>query len=212
MITFLLLSAFSTFGVHYKHNAQRCFLLIFSFVIFYFHIAEYFSIKSLERLWWGLIGLGIFEGIVGSYRVLFLGEYRAIGTFYNPNHLAGFLACLLMLLFARLVFNPSFRKSLVFKILIIILLGVAIFLTRSRGGFFALLGGGIGFLFLIRSKKKGILPFDRGPHSSGHHPKSIDKKDHSSSHRRCVCIQSMVNVEKRLFDVQRSSDIGRRDR
>ena len=51
VICFVLFSAFSTFTVSYKHNAQSCFILIISFVVFYFHILGYFSIKDLEKLW-----------------------------------------------------------------------------------------------------------------------------------------------------------------
>ena len=154
MIAFVILAAISTFRVHYQHNAQRCFFLILAFAIFYFHIAEDFSIKDFERLWWGMIGLGIIESVIVLYQFIFLNQSRPPGTFYNPNHLACFLACLFMFIIARLVFNPFFRRFFIFKILIIVFLGIGILMTQSRGGFFALFGGGIGFLLLIKSKKR----------------------------------------------------------
>jgi O-antigen ligase len=157
VICFVLLAAFSTFMVSYKHNAQSCFLLIVSFAIFYFHISEYFSKTGLELLCWALIGLGIFESIIGFYQAIFLEQSRITGTFYNPNHLSGFFACLSMLLFARLVFNPSFRKYLGFKVLIILFMMSAFLLTRSRGGLLALIGGSACFIFLINAKKKAFF-------------------------------------------------------
>jgi len=154
MILFPILAAFSTFSVHYKHHAQSVLLLVLSFSIIYFCLAEFFSVHDLERLWWGFIGLGIFESMVGLYQFVFQNEYRVPGTFYNPNHLAGFLACLLMVLLARLALNPSFRRHIPFKILTIILFGAVILLTRSRGALLALTGGFFGLLCFTPSKKR----------------------------------------------------------
>ncbi|MGA1840019.1 MAG: O-antigen ligase family protein [bacterium] len=153
VISFVILSAFSTFMVSYGHNAQSCFLLVVSFAIFYFHISGYFSIKNIEKLLWALIGLGILESAIGFYQAFFLSHTRITGTFYNSNHLASFLACLSMFLFARMIFNRPFRKKYVLKIIIILFLVSALFLTRSRGGILALIGGGIGFIPLINKKK-----------------------------------------------------------
>ncbi|MBN2374454.1 O-antigen ligase family protein [bacterium] len=153
---FALLCALSTFINPYKHGAQGAFILVFSFVIFYFHLAGYFTIRAIDLLLLGLTGLGVFESIVGFYQAIFLGESRIAGTFYNPNHLAAFFVSLCMFIIARVIFVPSYRRYPVLKFVLLAVLGIAFFLTGSRGGLFAGLGGSLAILSLSRAKKKGF--------------------------------------------------------
>jgi len=115
-------------------------------------MAHNFSIRDIEMLLWGMVGLGVAQSLIGFYQAFFLREVRITGTFYNPNHLAAFLACLCMLIAARMVFHPPFRTKGVLKAGLIAVMGGALFLTGSRGGLLALAGGAVGFILCTRAR------------------------------------------------------------
>ncbi len=104
------------------------------------------------------MGLGIFEAFLGYYQAVFKSEYRISGTFYNTNHLAGFLACLSVVLLSRIIFNKSFRTKIIPKLSFLLILLIALFLTRSRGGLLSLIGGiGLIIIFLKKARKRALL-------------------------------------------------------
>lgn len=155
---FLIISAISSSLRSYQHDAQRCLILIISFIIFYLHITEKFKLKNFKRLWWGILCLGIFESLIGLYQIIIHHEYRVFGTFLNPNHLAAYLSCLTILLLSKIILDKSFRNALWLKIPIIVLFVVVLLLTRSRGGILSLTGGLILITALIkRARKKALM-------------------------------------------------------
>lgn len=154
VLGFILLAAFSSIFVSYHHNAVRCLVLVICYVLFYVHMAQTFSVRDIEMLFWGMVGMGVVQSLIGFYQAFLIHEVRITGTFYNSNHLAAFLACLCMLIVARMVFHPPFRTQWMPKAGLVALMGGALFLTGSRGGLLALAGGGVGLVLCSRARWK----------------------------------------------------------
>ncbi|MGA1794326.1 MAG: O-antigen ligase family protein [bacterium] len=154
VLGFIPLAAFSSIFVSYHHNAVRCLILVTCYVLFYVHMAKTFSIRDIETLFWGMVGMGVVQSLIGFYQAFLMHEVRITGTFYNPNHLAAFLACLCMLIIARMAFHPPFRTQWMPKAGLVGLMGIALFLTGSRGGLLALAGGAVGFVLCSRARWK----------------------------------------------------------
>jgi len=152
VLGFIPLAAFSSIFVSYHHNAVRCLVLVTCYGLFYVHMAHTFSIWDIKMLFWGMVGMGVVQSLIGFYRAFFLHEPRITGTFYNPNHLAAFLACLCMLITARMAFHPPFRTKWMLKAGLVAVMGGALFLTGSRGGLLSLAGGAGGFVLCTRAR------------------------------------------------------------
>ena len=103
------------------------------------------AIVNLGIGWYQFAGhqeFSIFPGAVRNY-----GE-RIGGVFFNPNHLAAFLAVVAPMLISLVVFGrgrPSYRALFAF-VAVMSLLGVG--MTRSRGGLLAL-SAGLGTLLIL---------------------------------------------------------------
>ncbi len=97
----------------------------------------------------GLLGLQIF-GEPKSYNVMEAGSEivsRVSGTFGHPNNLAGYLVMLILLNLALLL-APIARETKLVLGLTLVLIGTALILTFSRGGWLALSFAGMFTLYL----------------------------------------------------------------
>ncbi|MCK9377145.1 MAG: O-antigen ligase family protein [Syntrophobacterales bacterium] len=108
----------------------------------------------------GLLGLQIF-GEPKSYNVMEAGSEivsRVSGTFGHPNNLAGYLVMLVLLNLALLL-APIVRETKLVLGLTLVLIGTALILTFSRGGWLALSFAGMFTLYLgfLRWSRQQVL-------------------------------------------------------
>lgn len=124
-------------------------------------ISEFF----FQRLWI-ISGIIIAFGFLQFYLIPDIGNFstlggfdphvgRFLGTWMDPNFIAGFLSFLLPLLFGKFYQSSNSKEKIKLGILIILFL-YALFLTFSRSGYLALISG-LFFFFLLRDPKIILL-------------------------------------------------------
>ncbi len=108
--------------------------------------------------------IGVFQKAIGATKIfghysLRQDDYVIFSTFFNANHLAGFLTLTLAAGFAVVVTSQNLGQKL-FAYLGLFLTGLVIFLTFSRGGMIGFFIIGYTFIFLYilsqRKTKPGI--------------------------------------------------------
>lgn len=120
--------------------------------------------KILDRIFW-IVGLIIFGGIVQFFLVPDISTWstaggfdphigRLLGTWMDPNFVAGLLAFFLPVMCGRWYEQIQSKQAgfpWLLSLIIIMSLG-ALFLTFSRSGYLAAVGG-LGLFFLLRDPK-----------------------------------------------------------
>lgn len=148
----------------------------FSILIFGVATMDYLQTKKKEtqekkrdlffRNLWFVAGMVVFLGYLQFYLLPDIGEYstvggfdphegRFLGTWMDPNFLAGFLGFLLPVMFGKFYSSVSRSEKITLGILILIFL-YALFLTFSRSGYLSLIVG-LTFFFLLRDFKIILL-------------------------------------------------------
>ncbi len=148
-----------------RHEAEWELLQIGLYALVYFVTAfSFYRSRYRTALLLVVTGLAVAEAIYGYWqyatgndRVLWYlrpAQYhgRGSGTYICPNHLAGWLEMVALVLLAQIVVNPrplkSLEHSFIIKLLEFSAFGVilaGLFATQSRGGWMALAVGGVLF-------------------------------------------------------------------
>ncbi len=141
-------------------------LLLFNYVIiFYLVIHTIRSRAKLRTFLWLILGTGIFLALFGLIKFsgieIFpwfhyedLPDFGALtSTYGNPNHIAGFFEMAIPLVFGLLLADRRDKRSLVLFLPIILLFGVALILSLSRGGWTCTMLGLIFFLVVLLFSK-----------------------------------------------------------
>ncbi len=131
----------------------------------------YFSIRSLRGRAWIVPALGaalllaafgiaidaLYQKFSGSTNVLWLkSSYpgRVSGTYYCPNHLAGFLEFFIPILLAFTLFTHTTIKQRLVMLYVLLTLAAAHLFTFSRGGLLAC-SAGCALVFFLGWRHKG---------------------------------------------------------
>jgi len=137
-------------------------LLLFNYVIiFYLIIHTIRSRAKLRNFLWIILGTGIFLAVFGLIKfagieILSWFNYEDLpdfgaltSTYGNPNHIAGFFEMAIPVVFGLLLADRRGPRSLVLFLPIILLFGVALILSLSRGGWTCTMLGLIFFLGVL---------------------------------------------------------------
>ena len=140
-------------------SAQWLLSLLLYAALFAMTVSMAQSPNHTRRVVTVILGMGTVEGVIGLVQYLWLGEMRAIGTFFNPNFFAAYEGVTLILAMG-LVTCARGRKPLGLPVGllwgIIATTGMAFIVAQSRGAFIALLGA-LAVLGLFRFGKKALL-------------------------------------------------------
>ena len=137
-------------------------LSLFSYALMLFLVLQLvdspWQVRSLVIV---ILGMGLFEAGVGMYQYLWLGKFRATGTFFNPNFFATYEMATFAVAFGLLCFlgrDDGFRWAKPLLWLTAVVAGLAFVLAQSRGGLLAFVAA-VAFIGLSRFGKPfwGIL-------------------------------------------------------
>ncbi len=145
---------FSIFFTLY-FNASFNFLFLYITYILLFYIVV--SVYSQQFKGYIYSGLAVVAGVISILAIAqFLKGLTPLATFPNKNLSAGYIAAVFCLVSGILFTRPvnSIKKIIYFFVLIVS--GIALFISDSRGGIFAVLFG-MSYLFYSKFKIRGLL-------------------------------------------------------
>ena len=146
----------------YTATSLQWLLSLFSYALMLFLVLQIvdspWQVRSLVIV---ILGMGLFEAGVGMYQYLWLGKFRATGTFFNPNFFATYEMATFAVAFGLLCFlgrDDGFRWAKPLLWLTAVVAGLAFVLAQSRGGLLAFVAA-VAFIGLSRFGKPfwGIL-------------------------------------------------------
>lgn len=148
---FLMAAVISAFIAPYKYMALTWVQLIFYYILF-FYLARWALGKagSVRPVVFVMLGMGMLEATVGAVQWV-SGRERAVGTFFNPNMLAGYLVPALLVSLTFLLFKEARPKGWPSRFGLAVLSALGLFViivTGSRGGILALSAGLLVVLWL----------------------------------------------------------------
>lgn len=161
LVVFLFSSfaALSLAWAPYKNAAVQMVLSILSYALLFFIIVQRINTKTQIVMHLRLVlGMGIFQGIVGIFQYVWLGEGRARGTFFNPNFFAAYEAAVLIVALGLVLFLRQKERSLPERVFIlgtIAITSIGFVMAQSRGALLALIGG-ISILGFSRFGKRFV--------------------------------------------------------
>ena len=161
ILSFLTLAAVSVMWTPYKHAAVQWVVTLAMYAIF-FQLA-YQGLKSFRDVRILVIIIlvtGALQAALGILQYGIFDEYRAHGTFFNPNFFASYQAGIVVLAGALLCFSGDLdistgKRAALWALLIVSV--VAFVLARSRGALLALVPV-LFFIALMRFRRRAI-PF-----------------------------------------------------
>lgn len=166
ILIFLVLSILTTILSPYKNMSIRWLMIIIMYsLIFYLTLYSVRSTTNLKFIIFSILAMGLFQSAISIIQYFWFGIERVSGTFFNPNFLAGYLAAISSLCLG-LVLNKRDKPEIdnyfgikgakIILSLILLLIILAILLTRSRGGVFSFFIG-TSFVLWYKFRKKAIL-------------------------------------------------------
>lgn len=171
VLVFLAIGCVSVARSPYSHQSLQWLVVLVGYAVL-LHLVVFFvhEWKHVTRLLKIVVGIGLLETVVALVQG-WHGRIRPPGTFFNPNFLAGYLACAWAVVLAQWCYarfdqriqQPGSRRwarlsiKLVPLAMLAFLLG-GILWTESRGGLLAL-GGGSAIVLGIRygGSKRSLL-------------------------------------------------------
>jgi len=132
----------SVFRSPYTAVSLQWLISILSYTVMLFLVLQ--LVESARQVRWLLLvilGMGLFEAVVGIYQFMWLGQSRATGTFFNTNFFASYETAVLALAFGLLCYRrrdegARWEASLLW--LTVGAVALAFILARSRGAALAL--------------------------------------------------------------------------
>jgi O-antigen ligase len=142
VLLFLGWAGLTLFWSPYKNaSVQWCVSLLTYALLFYIVLQGVQSRSHISVICMVLLGMGVFEGILGSTQYVWLVEARAKGTFFNPNFFAAYEGAILTLALGILSFVRKGELSRGGNIMLWITVAItfsAFVLAQSRGALLAL--------------------------------------------------------------------------
>jgi O-antigen ligase len=158
----LLLTFFSTVFSSHRPTSVWAFLLLLNYVIIYYLVIHtVHSRGKLRGLLWVILGTGGFLAIYGLLKfsglTIFpwfyyddLPDFGALtSTYGNPNNIAGFFEMAIPLVLGLLLADRRGRRSQIMYLPMLLLFGIALILTLSRGGWTCTMLGLLFFLSML---------------------------------------------------------------
>ncbi len=168
--SYLVLAIASTILSPYTNQSMQWILVLMSYAVFLYVLVAFLTAwQCIGTLLVVLSGMGLLEAGSIIMQACWYGKPRPSGTFFNPNFVAGYLAAIWVVIFSvfcsaiprriRWITSNPYRVFGVLSVgILLVVICVAIALTRSRGGGVALLGG-LALVMWLRFGRKGISVF-----------------------------------------------------
>ena len=169
LLILLILAAGSLAGSIYRFATIWALLRLFLYVAaFYLSLDIVTSKERLQRLLLVVIAMGTVIAFLGFIQVAmgtvpFLSpspgtgsERELVSTFVNHNHLAGYLAMVLMLGLGMILYRPPVNSLVLGGCLLLIMM--ALYLSRSRGGWISAFIA-MGFMAVAVMAQRGVGKF-----------------------------------------------------
>jgi putative inorganic carbon (HCO3(-)) transporter len=154
LMFFLFIGLISIFGFRDLHASLDGFLMIFSYILFFYlilnntrslaDIKSYTlalvlsgSLIALYSIYQYLVGFELLNRYIASKSLGTAVPNRVFAIFVSPNHLAGFLIMIIPLAFVTLTLSRSNWQKLIFGAALVAM-GIGIVMTQSRGGWLSL--------------------------------------------------------------------------
>ena len=171
VVLFLGWAGFSLWWAPYKNpSVQWLISLLMYAVLFGVVLQGIRTSRQVRQVVMVLVGMGLFEGVLGIVQYVWLGEARAKGTFFNPNFFATYEVALLSIVLGLLSGIPRsemkrWQSALLWSIVAIMF--CAFVVAQSRGALLALVAavtflgcyrfGKIALMILIVSLVAGVV-------------------------------------------------------
>ena len=171
ILALITLSILSTaFSVHRYASIWSTILLLNYIIIYYLVIHTVRTRDQIKQLIFVIIGIAAFLSILGLFKLgganpfpwweyKDTGSLRLESTFYNPDHLAGYMEMAIPLLLGLFLYGYRGAKTF-FMVCLAFFMFVAIFLSLSRGGWLGL-GAGLGLMAIAlltdRRREKKLI-------------------------------------------------------
>ncbi len=141
ILSALGLAAGSILWAPYTHVAMQWVVTLAMYIVFYQMVSVgVASFRDVRMLVMMVLGMGAFQAVIGIFQCLALGEYRAHGTFFNPNFFATYEAAVIVLAGAILCYSSTEvsrrEKGVLAGIVMLAIIGFLA--ARSRGALIAL--------------------------------------------------------------------------
>jgi O-antigen ligase len=151
ILIFLAWSILSVIQSPYTSPSLQWLISLLSYAVLLFLVLHLLkSASGLTRLIGVLLGMGLFQAVVGMYQFFWLGHDRATGTFFNPNFFATYEMAIFVVAFSLVCFAPGAgRGQQILVWLTMSVVGVAFILAQSRGASLAMIAA-VGFVGLYR--------------------------------------------------------------
>lgn len=156
---FSILVIFSMLNTVYLDSSINTFVLLISYIIFFYCIIFVYNVQFKKYFYAGLIFVSfILSGIiiVQAFSVI-----TPKATMPNPNMAAGYIAAGMSLVLSLLILERPKFKIMTLYCFLFLFFWIALALTHSRGGLFSLICG-IAAVLYFKFKKWGILIFTVG--------------------------------------------------
>lgn len=156
-----------------EHAARIEMLHVGLYTLVYFVAAcNFYRVRQRRIIVWVLMAVALAEAMYGLWQFMMVSDAvlwftrpiqyrcRASGTYICPNHLAGLLAMIVLLLLARIIVDRapsrSLQKSFLFKLVefyVVVFALIGLYASQSRGGWLAtLLALVTGLFWMWRAK------------------------------------------------------------
>ncbi len=156
---FFIFIIFSTLNTVYLDSSINIFVLLISYIIFFYCIISVYDEQFKKYFYTGLI----FVSFILSLTIIiqtFLG-ITPKATMPNSNMAAGYIAAGMSLVLSILIMERPKLKIMMLYCFLFLFFWLAIALTHSRGGLFALICG-LAAVIYFKFKKWGIIIFTVG--------------------------------------------------
>ena len=148
---------FSSFSLAPSISLKSLLALLPYFLIGFLIVKSIKSRSPVVRLFSVLFVMGVFEAVYGL-SLLLRGSRIVSGTFVNRNHYAGYLEMVIPLGIGLILAREDRGKKAPIKNIAlfsgVVVMSLALLLTRSRSGFFVLIFVFVLFLLLYNEKRK----------------------------------------------------------
>jgi O-antigen ligase/Tfp pilus assembly protein PilF len=167
VLLFLGLSAASTLWSPYTNQSVQWMTVLLGYAGLLYLLAAFIEQwEDVATLRTVLVGLALAQAMWAFVQVFSGGTPRPIGTFFNPNFLAGYLATTSVLMVAYVCYGQWWRPrswatwraviNSTLPLVVLCILLVALFLTGSRGGALALVMG-TALVIGLRFGRRGLI-------------------------------------------------------
>ncbi len=156
---FFILVIFSTLNTVYFDSSINTFVLLISYIIFFYCIISVYDEQFKKYFYAGLISVSFILSLLIIIQAL--SGITPKATMPNPNMAAGYITAGASLVLSILILEKPKLKIMMLYCFLFLFFWLAIALTHSRGGLFSLICGLAAVLY-FKFKKRGIIIFAIG--------------------------------------------------